>query len=205
MALRRTGNVWSAAGFRAALGLMPSFRCNTSIARLVTWLGLLAAVVSCRELSQAERATDYDLVIVNGTGMDPASGLDAPRNIGIASGAIRTVTEQGLQGRETLDARGMVVAPGFIDLHQHAQDAAGYRVEVLDGTTTALELEGGTVDIDRWYGRESGRVAHQPWRERWARSSQDGGAARPGEGHANGSGGVAGQHAGGAGADRGDN
>ena len=46
--------------------------------------------------------------------------------------------------------------PGFIDLHQHAQDAAGYRVEVLDGTTTALELEGGTVDIDRWYDARAG-------------------------------------------------
>ena len=88
--------------------------------------------------------------------MDPASGLEAPRNVGIAGGTIRAVTEQSLRGRDTLDARGMVVAPGFIDLHQHAQDAAGYRVEVLDGTTTALELEGGTVDIDRWYDARAG-------------------------------------------------
>lgn len=67
-------------------------------------------------------------------------------------GRIGVVSTQSLQGRDTLDARGLVVAPGFIDLHQHAQSEQGYRVEVLDGTTTALELEGGTDDVDAWYG-----------------------------------------------------
>jgi dihydroorotase-like cyclic amidohydrolase len=90
--------------------------------------------------------------------MDPASGLDAERSVGITEGTIRAVTTEPLQGRDTLDARGMVVAPGFIDLHQHAQHTAGYRVEVLDGTTTALELEGGTVDVDRWYDERAGRA-----------------------------------------------
>ena len=63
-----------------------------------------------------------------------------------AGGKIREISEHPLQGRDTIDARGMIVAPGFIDLHQHAQDDAAYRVEVLDGTTTALESEGGTAD-----------------------------------------------------------
>jgi N-acyl-D-aspartate/D-glutamate deacylase len=90
--------------------------------------------------------------------MDPASGLVAVRNIGIAGGAIRAMTAEALRGRDTIDASGLVVAPGFIDLHQHAQDSAAYRVEVLDGTTTALELEGGTVDIDRWYDERAGKA-----------------------------------------------
>ncbi len=98
----------------------------------------------------------YDLVIQNGRVMDPASGLDAVRSVGITGSAIRAVTEGPLEGKDTLDARGMVVAPGFIDLHQHAQDSAGYRVAVLDGTTTALELEGGTRDVDRWYQTRAG-------------------------------------------------
>ncbi len=101
-------------------------------------------------------AATYDLVIQNGRVMDPASGLDAVRSLGISGSTIRAVTEGSLEGRDTLDARGMVVAPGFIDLHQHAQDTAGYRVAVLDGTTTALELEGGTVDVDGWYQARAG-------------------------------------------------
>ena len=124
---------------------------NSPIAYRLMCLALLASSASCGESPRSEVAPVYDLVVVNGTVMDPASGLSAPRNVGIAGGAIRAVTEQPLQGRDTLDARGMVVAPGFIDLHQHAQDPAGYRAAVLDGTTTALELEGGTVAIDRWY------------------------------------------------------
>ena len=100
-----------------------------------------------------------DVVILNGRVMDPASGLSAVRSVGISNGTIRTVTTQSLQGRDTLNARGLVVAPGFIDLHQHAQSPAGYRVEVLDGTTTALELEGGTDDVVAWYrARASGAL-----------------------------------------------
>jgi N-acyl-D-aspartate/D-glutamate deacylase len=124
---------------------------NARIARCLMCLGILASISSCGESPRSEIAPVYDLAIVNGTVMDPASGLNALRNVGISGGAIRALTEQPLQGRDTLDARGMVIAPGFIDLHQHAQDPAGYRAAVLDGTTTALELEGGTVDIDRWY------------------------------------------------------
>ena len=120
-------------------------------------LGLIALTVACSGPASRENAPIYDLVIMNGRVMDPASRLDASRNVGITSGTIRAVSEFALRGRDTLDAGGMVVAPGFIDLHQHAQDTAAYHVEVLDGTTTALELEGGTVDIDHWYAERAGR------------------------------------------------
>ena len=105
-----------------------------------------------------EREILHDLVILNGRVMDPASGLDAIRSVGVTHGAIRAVSTRTLRGRDTLDARGLVVAPGFIDLHQHAQDSAAYRVEVLDGTTTALELEGGTDDVDAWYDERAGKA-----------------------------------------------
>ena len=145
---------------------------NTVIARHLLGLGLVATVCSCRNLPHSESTPEYDLVILNGTVMDPASGLDAPRNLGIADGVIRAIVASAMRGRDTIDASGMVVAPGFIDLHQHAQDTAGYRVEALDGTTTALELEGGTVDIDRWYDDRAGRavinygvsIGHEPVR-----------------------------------------
>ena len=99
----------------------------------------------------------HDIVILHGRVMDPASGLDAVRNIGISAGKIREISARLLVGRDTVEARGMVVAPGFIDLHQHAQDDAAYRVEALDGTTTALELEGGTGDVAGWYREREGR------------------------------------------------
>ena len=123
--------------------------------RLVT-IVLLTLLGSCRDLPLSQATPVYDVVILNGHLMDPASSLDAVRFVGITGGTIRAISERPLQGRETLDARGMVVAPGFIDLHQHAQDPAGYRVEALDRTTTALELEGGTADLDRWYAERSG-------------------------------------------------
>jgi N-acyl-D-aspartate/D-glutamate deacylase len=81
------------------------------------------------------------------------TNLDAVRNIGIRSGVIRAVTAQPIQGRVSIDASGMVVAPGCIDLHQHARMAVNptmYRHKAVDGVTTALELEMGTDDGDRW-------------------------------------------------------
>ena len=59
----------------------------------------------------------YDLVIQNGRVIDPESGLDAVRSLGIRDGKIAAVSRRVLQGREVIDARGLVVAPGFIDLH----------------------------------------------------------------------------------------
>jgi len=64
-------------------------------------------------------AQDYDIVILNGRVIDPETKLDAVRNVGIANGKIATITEQKLEGRETIDASGLVAAPGFIDTEQH--------------------------------------------------------------------------------------
>ena len=99
----------------------------------------------------------YDRVILGGRVMDPASGLDTVRNIGIADGRIAVITTQPILGRDTVDARGLVVAPGFIDLHAHGQTPETYRFQSLDGVTTALELELGTSDVAAWYrDRERG-------------------------------------------------
>ena len=97
----------------------------------------------------------YDRVILGGHVMDPASNLDAVRNIGITGGRITVITAQAIQGRDTLDARGLVVAPGFIDLHAHGQTDETYRFYALDGVTTALELEFGTSDVAAWYHERS--------------------------------------------------
>jgi N-acyl-D-aspartate/D-glutamate deacylase len=95
----------------------------------------------------------YDLVILNGRVIDPESRSDAIRNLGISNGTIRVISNNRLQGRTVIDARGLVVSPGFIDLHQHGQDEENYRFKAMDGVTSALELEVGTGDVDAWYAQ----------------------------------------------------
>jgi cytosine/adenosine deaminase-related metal-dependent hydrolase len=93
----------------------------------------------------------YDVVILDGRVMDPESGLDGVRNVGIRGGTIRIITEQPIDGRTALDARGLVVAPGFIDLNQlsHAPDAQ--RAKILDGVTAGFAMMQGARDVDDWY------------------------------------------------------
>jgi N-acyl-D-aspartate/D-glutamate deacylase len=100
----------------------------------------------------------YDVVIANGRVMDPESGLDAVRNVGIRGEKIRAISSEPLKGKQTIDAKGLVVAPGFIDLHQHGQDAENYAAKAADGVTTALELEVGVADVDHWYGQRESKA-----------------------------------------------
>jgi dihydroorotase len=91
--------------------------------------------------------------------MDPASGLDAVRNVGIRDGRIAAVSAGPLDGERTIDASGLVVAPGFVDLHEHGATPEAYRLMVRDGVTTALELEVGTDSVAAWYAeRADGRL-----------------------------------------------
>jgi N-acyl-D-aspartate/D-glutamate deacylase len=99
----------------------------------------------------------YDLVIANGRVMDPESGLDAIRNVGIRGGKIAAISTEPLPGKQTVDAKGLVVAPGFIDLHEHGQEPRNYQFQAHDGVTTSLELESGTPDVDRWYAAREGK------------------------------------------------
>jgi N-acyl-D-aspartate/D-glutamate deacylase len=99
----------------------------------------------------AAQAPAFDLVIEGGRVLDPESRLDAIRNIGIRDGRIVAVDPKPLQGKQRIDAKGLVVAPGFIDLHRHGQDAENYRYAALDGVTSVFELEVGTADVDQWY------------------------------------------------------
>jgi N-acyl-D-aspartate/D-glutamate deacylase len=104
-------------------------------------------------------AQNFDLVIIHGRVIDPESGLNAVRSIGIRGGKVAAIAEGALDGRQEIDAAGLVVAPGFIDLHSHGQTDETYRCQVLDGVTTAFELEVGAADIDAWYrDREPGRA-----------------------------------------------
>ncbi|HEY8410085.1 MAG TPA: amidohydrolase family protein [Pyrinomonadaceae bacterium] len=108
-------------------------------------------------MNSSSTAEVYDLVILNGRVIDPESKTDAVRNLGITNGKIKTISRTQLEGRNTIDAHGLVVSPGFIDLHQHGQDEENFRFKALDGVTSALELEVGTGDVDRWYAEREGK------------------------------------------------
>jgi N-acyl-D-aspartate/D-glutamate deacylase len=99
--------------------------------------------------------TSYDRVILGGRVIDPGSGLDAVRNVGIVDGRVEAITTESVRGRDVIDASGLTVSPGFIDLHDHGVTAETYRFRSLDGVTTTLELELGTADVDGWYRERS--------------------------------------------------
>jgi dihydroorotase len=125
---------------------------SESLAACVTASVLaLAAPVAAQEPT-------YDLVLAGGRVMDPESGLDAVRHVGITGDRIAALSARPLRGREVIDARGLVVAPGFIDLHAHGQDSVSSRLQVRDGVTTALELEGGVFPVPPWYAEREGRA-----------------------------------------------
>jgi N-acyl-D-aspartate/D-glutamate deacylase len=99
----------------------------------------------------------YDVVIQGGRVIDPETGLDAVRNVGISQGKIKKISAETLAGKRVISARGLIVAPGFIDLHQHAQDIESQRVKALDGVTTALEMEIGKPDVAAFLRSKEGR------------------------------------------------
>ena len=123
----------------------------------LTLFGLSALMHVAREGFAAADEQKYDLVIANGRVMDPESNLDAIRNVGIASGKIHAISAEPLAGKTTIDAKGLVVAPGFIDLHEHGQEPRNYQFQAHDGVTTSLELEAGTADVAGWYAQREGK------------------------------------------------
>ena len=107
-------------------------------------------------LSTSLVAQQYDLVLEGGRVMDPETGLDAVRNVGILEGKIARISADPLTGRRVIRAAGLVVAPGFIDLHQHGQEPASQRVKAFDGVTTALEMEIGVRDVTQFLKAKQG-------------------------------------------------
>jgi N-acyl-D-aspartate/D-glutamate deacylase len=120
--------------------------------------GLVVLALALAAIVPRLAAQDYDLVLRNGRVMDPESGLNAVRDVGIRGGVIRAISEQRLNAATVVDASGLVVAPGFIDLHQHAQLPEDYRLKAQDGVTTVAELEVGTADVDAWYAAREGKT-----------------------------------------------
>jgi len=109
-------------------------------------------------LISALAAQTFDIAINNGRVIDPESKLDAVRHIGIRAGKVVALSRSPLKANKLIDAKGLIVAPGFIDLHSHGQDAANYRAKAMDGVTSALECEIGVAAIDRFYADREGKA-----------------------------------------------
>ena len=110
-------------------------------------LAVFSAAAALQDPVKDPAKDRYDVVIRGGRVIDPETGLDRVTNVGIIGGTIARIAPDSLAGARVIDASGLVVAPGFIDLHSHGQNAESYRLQALDGVTTALEMEIGVPDV----------------------------------------------------------
>ncbi|MBX3145184.1 MAG: amidohydrolase family protein [Gemmatimonadales bacterium] len=127
------------------------------MAPLATRLTLSLAVAASL-LAGCAQAPQYDIVLKGGRVLDPASGLDAVRDVGILGDSIAAISEKALQGATVVDVTGLVVAPGFIDLHAHGQTPGDMAFQAQDGVTTAIDMETGAYPVAGWYKSMEGRA-----------------------------------------------
>jgi len=131
-------------------GVKPKKRAKLAALALIAMSG---TTVSFSAFSET-----YDVVINNGRVMDPETNFDGVRNVGVKDGRIVIITEDAISGKETIDASGHVVAPGFIEGHQHATDPFSRKVNLRDGLTTQMDFEAGAGDIAKWYADAEGKT-----------------------------------------------
>jgi dihydroorotase len=106
----------------------------------------------------AQPTAMLDVIVVGGRVIDPETRLDAVRHVGIRGGTIVYIGAAMRSARDTIDAKGQVVSPGFIDLHQHGQQDFAYDYAARDGVTTALEMELGSYPVAPWYAERAGKA-----------------------------------------------
>lgn len=131
--------------------------CGRRVTVMVRSILVSLAAAALMSVPLVSQQSPYSVVIKGGRVMDPETGLDAIRNVGLYGGTIALISSEQLEGAHTIDARGLVVAPGFIDLHSHGQDDENYRFKAMDGVTMALELEIGVADVKNFLQQRKGK------------------------------------------------
>jgi dihydroorotase-like cyclic amidohydrolase len=122
-----------------------NYRITKSVHVFLSVLLFLSAPV------HAQSSREYDIVLTGGRVIDPETKLDAIKNVGIINNHIAQISSEPLKGKEIIDVSGLVVAPGFIDLHVHGRGNTEQEYKLHDGVTTMLELEWGIEFLDKWY------------------------------------------------------
>ncbi|HDZ9270610.1 TPA: hypothetical protein RUZ20_003154 [Vibrio cholerae] len=122
----------------------------------LTALSLMAVLGTAISFSAVSET--YDVVINNGRVMDPETNFDAVRNVGVKDGKIVVITEDAIKGKQVINAKNHVVAPGFIEGHQHGTDPFTRKVNLRDGLTTQMDFEAGAGDIAKWYAAQEGKT-----------------------------------------------
>src|SRR6516162_804372 len=91
-----------------------------------------------------------DVLVLNGRLIDPANGVDAPRDLLVRDGRVAAVEEpgvlNGVQAAETIDAKGLIVAPGLVDVHVHLREPGQTYKETI-ATGTAAAAAGGFTSV----------------------------------------------------------
>jgi dihydroorotase len=100
----------------------------------------------------------YDIVLTGGRVIDPETKLDAIKNVGIINNRIAQISSEPLKGKRQINVSGLVVAPGFIDLHIHGRTNKEQEYQLHDGLTTALELEWGIENLKEWYATRQSKA-----------------------------------------------
>jgi Amidohydrolase family len=106
----------------------------------------------------AQSTIEYDIVLSGGRVIDPETKLDAIRNVGILNNRIAQISTEPLKGKHTINVSGLVVAPGFIDMHIHGRSNVEQEYQLHDGVTTALELEWGIENLKEWYATRQSKA-----------------------------------------------
>src|SRR5215813_9259187 len=92
-----------------------------------------------------------DMVFKGGRILDPETGTDVVGDVAITGRVITAVSATDIAGRREISVSGLVVAPGWIDLHSHVDSIAGHRLQAADGVTTVLDLEVGSSPVGMAY------------------------------------------------------
>ncbi len=100
--------------------------------------GLMAALTSCGDAQPA-----YDMLILNGTIVDGSGASAFEGDLAIVGNEIVEIGDlEEAEAARVIDATGLVVSPGFIDLHNHAdrniRDNPGVENYLHQGVTTLL-------------------------------------------------------------------